>query len=166
MKTQRINNTLTEKEKTLNELKKNYIKIGHPIAFSGINNIKSHYPNLTIKEIKNFLSGIYSYTIHRPTRKPKYRNPTYVYNIREQIQLDLLQISNISSHNFGYNFILIAIDIFSRFAWAKLLKTKSSKEVLARFKDILHEAGTYPKTIVTGISYYLFTEFSHYNSNI
>ena len=52
------NSKLTE---TLKELKENYIKIGHPVAFSGINNIKRHYPNLTIKEIKKFLSSIYNY---------------------------------------------------------------------------------------------------------
>ena len=142
------NSKLTE---TLKELKENYIKIGHPVAFSGISNIKSHYPNLTIKEIKKFLSSIYNYTIHRPTKKPKYHNPTYVYNIREQIQLDLLQISNISEFNERYNFILCAVDIFSRFAWARLLRTKSAKEVLTQFKDILDEAGVYPKTIVTGL---------------
>ena len=156
MKTRNKNNnsTLSQKEQSLKELKENYIKIGHPIAFSGINNIKRHYPNLTIKDIKQFLSGSYNYTIHRPTRKPKYHNPTYVYNLREQIQLDLLQISNVSKHNADFNYILVGIDIFSRFAWAKLLKTKSSREVLSRFKDILHEAGSYPKTVVTGISYF------------
>ena len=66
MKTRKKNNNsaLTEKEQTLKELKENYIQLGHPVAFSGINNIKQHYPNLTIKEIKQFLSGVYSYTIH------------------------------------------------------------------------------------------------------
>ena len=54
----------------------------------------------------------------------------------------------IARENDGYRFILTVIDIFSRFAWARPLRSKSGSEVAAAFKDIFQE-GRIPKRIQT-----------------
>ena len=46
------------------------------------------------------------------------------YGPNDIIQGDILDISNTSTANSGYNYLLLAIDIFTRVAFAVKLKTK------------------------------------------
>ena len=80
------------KHEALADLKHNYHNLGYPIAFSGISKIKKYYNNLlSTSDIENFLASSYTYTVHREPKKPKF-NPTFVYSLREQLQLDLCDI--------------------------------------------------------------------------
>lgn len=49
---------------------------------------------------------------------------------------DLLDVSNMSKYNKNYTFLLIIVDIFSRYAFVKPLKNKGGEEVLKGFKSI------------------------------
>ena len=82
-----------------------------------------------------------SYTIHFEF-KPEIHNPYYIRRLRQIIQIDLSEISQISEYNKGYNYILVAIDCFSRKVWARLLMTKTADEVLSNFQSILNETGS------------------------
>ena len=73
---------------------------------------------------------------------------------------DLLDIHQYAHQNKGYKFILVVLDIFSRYAWARPLKNKSGKEVANAFKDIIEEVGRRPKKLWTDEG----TEF--YNTNV
>ena len=137
-----------DKGAALAHLSENYEKIGHPIAFSGKSALKNYYQVLSNKEIEDFLSSSYTYNVHRETKRPKY-NPTFVYELRYQLQFDTIEISKISKYNDNFKYILAAIDIFSRRGFARLLRTKSADETLAAIKSILQEAGKFPKTILS-----------------
>ena len=50
---------------------------------------------------------------------------------------DLLDIHKYARQNKGYKFILVVLDIFSRYAWARPLKDKTGTCVANAFKDIL-----------------------------
>lgn len=53
-----------------NHLIQNYKNPGHPIAFAGINNIYKYYSGqISVNRIKQLLSGIESYTLHREFRR-------------------------------------------------------------------------------------------------
>ena len=52
-------------------------------------------------------------------------------------QIDLLDYKNYSHQNKGYKYILIAVDIFTRQAFAAPLKNKSAAETLEGFKAII-----------------------------
>ena len=126
----------------LRDLKRRYGKPGDPLYMSGIQRIKNHYKRaLSTQEIKNFLAKSRSYTIHYDF-KPVIHNPYYIRRLRQMIQIDLIEISQQSEHNKGYNYILVAIDCFSRKIWARLLKKKTADEVLSNLKDILEETGS------------------------
>ena len=142
--------TLT-KEQCLEDLKKNYTKIGHEIAFSGIKTIFDYYKGVLSQDvIKDFLAENFSYTSHKiPFRKTK-RNFTYCYNLRQKWEADLFEISKISQHNANYKHVLMVEDIFSRRAFARLLKSKKPDEVIDRFGEILEEAESAPKSLFTG----------------
>ena len=79
----------------------------------------------------------------------RHQNPTYKYFKRYQWQADLIEISNVSEKNDGYKFILSVIDIYTRFAWLRLLKSKKAVEVCEQFKDILSTVDVKPLTLLT-----------------
>lgn len=132
------------KEQCLKELEEAYVRPSHPIAFSGIDNIYHYFRGILSKsEIELFLSKNQSYTSHRVPRKGR-RNVTFVHSLREKISCDLIEVSKISSYNDNIKFILTVIDIFSRRAFARNLKSKKSDEVCQNFRSILEEAGNKP----------------------
>ena len=56
----------------------------------------------------------------------------------------------LGSENDGYKYILTVIDLFSRYAWARPLKSKRGDEVAAAFRDIFNsEDGRIPKRVQT-----------------
>jgi hypothetical protein len=106
------------------DLRSNYNKPGHPIAFSGIQNIYDYYKgNLSVNQIKDILSGIENYTLHREYKKGQ-RNPSYSHFKRNQFQMDLVDIQALAPYNDGIRYLLSVIDTFTRFAWVRLLKDK------------------------------------------
>ena len=132
------------KHEALADLKHNYHNLGYPIAFSGISKIKKYYNNLlSTSDIENFLASSYTYTVHREPKKPKF-NPTFVYSLREQLQLDLCDIRKISKYNNNFCYIFVAIDIFSRRLFCKLMHRKTAKETLDAFKSVLRDCGSDP----------------------
>lgn len=139
---------LQTSEECEEDLKKNYSNVGHPIAFSGINNIYDFYKGLLKKtKIKEILSGAESYTLHKEYHKGQ-RNPSYSHFKRNQFQMDLVDIQELAPFNDNIRYLLAVIDTFTRFAWVRLLKDKRGETVLNAFKSILQSAGGKPRTIV------------------
>jgi transposase InsO family protein len=121
-------------------VKEAYRQPGHPAAFSGRAQLARHFPQANVKEV---LSSIDSYTRHRQAKKPRHRNPIYIYNTRELLQIDLADVRSLGDKNKLNNtevrFLLLAIDTFSRKAWARPLINKSAPVVAAGMRSILRE---------------------------
>lgn len=140
---------MDEKRNLLLYLEKNYGNINHELYNSGITKIYNYFNGrLTIPEIEKFLSTNYTYTIYRQAKKPKNRNPTYVYKKRFQFQVDTIFIEKLKSYNSNFSYILTVIDIWSRFAFCRLMKTKTARETVACMEDIFKEAKDPPDTIL------------------
>ena len=124
----------------LNEL---YYDEKHPAAFSGAKKLhkyaKEILPSIKLGEVKDWLSGEITYTLHKQARRKFERNPIHVRSIDEQWQADLTFLKEFESVNNGYRYILTVIDCFSKYAWAKALKTKTSAEVQRAFESIFQE---------------------------
>ena len=131
-------------EETLSNI---YYNPKHPAGFSSVEKLvkASGYSK---KKVETWLKKQPTYTLHRMAKK-KYPTRKYtVHDIDEQWQADLADVALISEQNRGYHFILTVIDLFTRYAWARPLKTKRGKEVAAAFKDIFRE-GRIPQRIQT-----------------
>ena len=100
------------------------------------------------KQVKEWLKSQPTYTLHKTARKYYPTRQYVVHDIDEQWQADLADVSLLAKRNKGYHFILTVIDLFSRYAWARPLKTKGGKEVASAFKSIFNE-GRIPKRIQT-----------------
>jgi len=82
----------------LTVLRRRYRTADQPASFSGISKVGRQF-NISPRESRRLLAGVPSYTIHREVKKPKYRNPFYVYKIRDQVQVDLINVSQLSKDN-------------------------------------------------------------------
>lgn len=130
------------------DIKENYRRPGHPIAFAGIQQIYSYYNRkIPISRIKELLSGIESYTLHREFHKQQ-RNISFSHFKRYQFQMDLVEVQELSQYNDNVRYLLNVIDTFTRFAFVRPLKDKKASTVLDQFKSILIEAKEKPHMIV------------------
>ena len=112
------------------DLKKLYLDSKFPGSYSGAykfyQEVKNIHPKVTLKKVNEFLKSQDAYTLHKRTRKPKFRR-TLVFKPRDLWQIDLLDMQKYGKENDGYRYICVIIDCFSRYVWVKPLKNKTGK---------------------------------------
>lgn len=112
-----------------------YTKPPHALAFAGIQTIYKYFGgDLSLEKIKDFLSAVDVYTLHRETKRPQQYNPTYVHYPRQLIQLDLATFDQMEKYNHGYKWIQLGIDCFTKRVFYQLLPNKNASTVLNGFK--------------------------------
>ena len=133
---------LTSKKKTQTLLKL-YNNHKSPTGLSSIKTLfraaKILDPSITLGEIRHFLSGQDSYTLHKITQKRFSRRKTIASGPRKIITCDLADMSSIARHNDGVRYLLIGVDVFSRFMSVKKLKNKKSESVTPSLESMLGE---------------------------
>ena len=143
-----------DKKKTDEEviLRRRYRSLGQGGAFAGAEGFlralgkkKKHAKD----QIRQILQAEPAYTLHRPVRRKFLRRKTIVSGPFDQFQCDLVDVSAYKKDNDGTRFLLCVIDVFSRYAWVRALKTKTGKEVAKAFKEILEEADRIPLHVQT-----------------
>ena len=128
-------------------LKKIYYDPKRPAGFASISKL-AKASGYSKAKVKQWLKAQPTYTLHRQARKRYPTRKYIVHTLDEQWQADLADVTLLARENNGYRFILTVIDIFSRYAWARPLKSKRGEEVAAAFEDIFQE-GRIPKRIQT-----------------
>jgi hypothetical protein len=101
--------------------------------------IHDKYPDISLKQIKDFISEQSTHQIHAPQKIPLQEYNQIRAPGRGQLQLDILDLSNYKRHNKNYRYILVVVDIYSRYSWVRPLKTKTGQEVLKAMKSITSE---------------------------
>src|SRR5277367_2713347 len=91
-------------------------------------------------ETDEFLKRKRTYTLHKPARLRFSTRPYKVAGIDQQWQADLVEMIPYERVNDGYRYLLTVIDLFSRFAWAKPIKTRLVKKSRGPFKKYLTQA--------------------------
>ena len=104
---------------------------GQECFLNQINNNKSN--------AKKWLTSQLTYQLHKPI-KLKYPTCKYsLHGVDVQFQADLVDMSKYANVNNGYKWMLMCMDLFSRYAWAIPVKTKSAENVLAAIKLVFAE---------------------------
>lgn len=131
----------SSKEEALAHLQREYLKPGSGLFFAGINKLHRYYkPLLKQKDIESFLSSQYSYTRLKEAHRPFKRNPVFCHDRRMLMEIDLIQLNpDVAKINKNKMYIFMAIDVFSRKVWAKMLATKSALDVVPTFENMLTE---------------------------
>lgn len=87
--------------------------------------------------------------IHRSARKNFIRRTYQMRGIDDTFQADLVEMIPHSKVNNNYKYILMVIDVFSKFAWTVPLKNKTGKEVTQAMKSIFVESRRIPRNLHT-----------------
>ena len=129
-----------------------YYDVKHPASYSGPSKlykvVKAAGKEFTLKQIKEWLKSQETYTLHRQARHKFPRNKVIVDGIDDQWDMDLMDMISLSKYNGGVRYVLVAIDIFSRYTWLRPLKSKQGKDVVSALESIFGE-GRKPHKIRT-----------------
>jgi len=74
--------------------------------------------------------------LHKPIRKKFKKRHVFASGVDAIWAADLVDMQSFSRTNKGYKYILMIIDVFSKFGWAILLKTKTGLEVTKAFQNL------------------------------
>ena len=118
---------------------RNYFDPKHPESFSAISGFLVNNKNIDKEKFQKWALGEDAITLHQPTRKRFPRRRVLVFEAGDLLQIDLMDFQSLSKFNRGYNFVLTAIDVFSKFAFALPIKRKTAKEVLRALKTIVKD---------------------------
>ena len=134
-------------------LKKIYYDPRHTAGFGSARNLylaaKAVRKAVTKKDVDKFLQSQPTHTLHFPVRKSFKRRKILARHIDHIWSSDLLDFQAISKENRGFRYVLIVIDVLSRYAFAVPLKDKTAKSVIAAFKKIFNKSGRRPQKLFT-----------------
>ena len=118
------------------ELVKNvYTNPSQPGAYLGPEKIRRSLHNRghdrpVMYEIRKWLQNQDDYSLQKPVRRNFKRAKVIVSGPNQQLDVDLADMrQSLSKDNEGMKYLLVAIDVFSRYAWVEPLKNKTAKEV-------------------------------------
>lgn len=127
-------------------LKEIYYDTRHPASLGGVQKLYSaarkRLPTITRERVKEWLRGQETYTLHRKVRLKHVRRRVTVGHEGQQLQADLLDVRNHSRDNEGINYLLTAVDCFSRRGWAIPVRYKTGEKVAEALRGII-EGGTF-----------------------
>lgn len=130
-----------------------YYDPSHPASLSGPEKLykwakqDGRYP-VTRKVVKKWLEGSEAYTLHREAKRRFPRNSIQVPGLDVQWDADLIEFTDIARYNDSYKYVLLCIDIFSRYVWLQPIKTKKAPAIIEAFEAILNNGRT-PKRLRT-----------------
>ena len=109
----------------------------------GIQNLyrkaKAENKNVTVKMVKDFLNSQYSKQLHKPIRKLRHYFPITASQDNEAVEIDLMDVSTISTKNNNFKWLFVVCDVFSRKRYVYPMKNKTKENVLEAFKKFLGE---------------------------
>ena len=95
-------------------------------------------------KIQDWMQKMIIYNLVRPVRRKYKRAHVIISEHYEEMDIDIADFSSLSSYNIKYKYLLIAIDIFTRFLWMQALKDKTAKEIVTAMRCIF-QRGVIPK---------------------
>ena len=77
--------------------------------------------------------------LHKHIKRKFPRRRVIVNNTDDIFAVDLVDIIKFSKWNRGYNYLLMVIDVFSKYGWIKPLKDKTGQSITNAFKQIINK---------------------------
>lgn len=120
-------------------------------GFAGIERLyaeaKKKDPTIKRADVKYFLEGDRTYTLHRPRRVRFKRAKTIPSGLYTDLQCDLAQMDKLSRANRGFKYILLAVCVLSKRIWAIPVKSKQINDMKPAFDKLLSQIPITPSRI-------------------
>ena len=129
-----------------------YFNPEHVASYSGFEKLNSFIKednkhNISKNQLKSWLNDQEVYSTNKIYRRNFIRNRVQVSGLDDIWEIDLIDFSRLSSYNKGVKYILICIDVFSRFVWARGIKSKYADEIADKLMDIFNSTERLPNAI-------------------
>jgi transposase InsO family protein len=92
--------------------------------------------NLKLSQIEKWLNMQETYTLYKRPQQVAQRSEVQTLYPGFLLDSDLMSMQGVSSHNKGFTFVLVVIDVFSRFLWARAIQNKEGKTVSKKLTEI------------------------------
>ena len=133
---------LSDKDKIIKSIYEN-IDTGYGSIKDTYQQVKKKDNSITIKDVRIYLNKLK----HREVQfKYKGFNSFMSPHPLFEIELDLIDLTKKAEENDGYRYALVAIDNFTKYAWAVPMKTKKPSDLVNSFSEVLDKIGI-PKQI-------------------
>lgn len=103
----------------------------------------------TLKQVQQYLLSLPEYGLHRMQIKTFARRKVISYGINWLWELDLADMRKYKEQNSGVEYLLVKIDVFSKFANVEPMIHKTGDSALKAFKSIVDKLGVPPKNLYT-----------------
>ena len=137
----------------MNPVEKIYRDYKHPAGLASVNKlykaVKEIDPLTKHVDVKNFLEGIDTYTLHKPARRRYPTNMVVAPSVDSNWQMDLSDVSHLAPHNDNMRFLLFIIDVYSRYLWVVPLKNKTASSVAEALESVFYNDSRVPGSITT-----------------
>ncbi len=144
------------KEVLKDYLKSLYFKASSPASFQGIQKFhravkEDKIYQVSRKEIEQFLNNVKAYSLFKNVKKVTRRPKVLVSGVDDQFEADLvvLDFPEMVQKNRGIRFLLVVIDVFSRYVWVEALSDKKASSIVEGFKKIFRHSKRIPRRIRT-----------------
>lgn len=132
--------------KSINKLLLKAYETG-PAAYSNADRLHLH-TKATKQEISNFLNTTNSYTKYKNVRRKFQRLKVMAFDINEIWAMDLAYVDKLAKYNKNVKYLLVAVDVLSRYVRVQPLENKFAKTTLHAFKQMLKK-GKRPQKVWT-----------------
>jgi hypothetical protein len=123
-----------------------FYDVKHPAGFTGsAAKLHRHVPESTLQSTQKWLSAQDPYTLHKNVRKRFEHPQVYSEGLDDLWSADLADVQHLASDNDGVRYLLVVIDVLSKFAWCRPLKNKSGEAVAAALQDVFDASGRVPR---------------------
>lgn len=116
-----------------------YYDASHPSGYAGARRLIDGKQNKTIP-VYEWLTRQDAYTIHKPVRRLFPRLYYNVSNIDDVWEADLVDLRSLKEYNDNVCYLLMVIDVLSKYAWVEPLPDKTAHEVTMAFKRIFERS--------------------------
>lgn len=121
-------------------IRKAWTNYSQPAALKALHGFVKARGIKDIRDAEKKLSKIRAFSVHKPARQKYQTRAIILKGPREHFCTDLIDFQAYSRWNSGYNWLLVAVDGFTKECFVEPLKKKTTTEVAEAFEKIIKKA--------------------------
>ena len=103
----------------------------------------------THNQVRKWLLDQDAFSLLQPVKYRFKRQRVITRGIDDMWDVHLADMANIADHNEGNRFLLIVIDVFSKYLWVQPIPNKSHGSIIKAFEPIFQQTTKRPRTLRT-----------------
>ena len=124
-----------------------------PVSYAGPTKIldairrENKYINIGMIRLKRYLSQFSGYSLFKPRRISKQTRRYVSERVGHSVEIDLMSLARFAKYNNNVSWLLVCIDIFSRFVWVTALEDKRALTVVKALDAMFKTMKFFPQKI-------------------